>query len=63
MIAAILPGFSAIFVARSARSTWPSWAEWTVTTFSPAIAAEAALVPCADEGIRQTLRSWSARDS
>ena len=29
----------------------------TTTTFMPAITADAALVPCADDGIRQTLRA------
>ena len=31
----------------------------TTTTFMPAITADAALVPCAEEGIRQTVRCSS----
>ena len=48
-------------------STDPSLADLTTTTCMPAITAEAALVPCADDGIRQILRSvsplasWKAR--
>ena len=48
-------------------STDPSAADLTTTTFIPAITAEAAFVPCADDGIRQTRRSpsplawWYAR--
>ena len=38
-------------------STEPSAADFTTTTFIPAITAEAALVPCAEAGIRQTVRS------
>ena len=37
----------------------PSAAVATTTTFMPASTAEAALVPCAEAGIRQTLR-WSS---
>ena len=40
-------------------STEPSSADFTTTTFIPAITAEAALVPWADDGIRQTRRSPS----
>ena len=40
-------------------STDPSAADFTTTTFMPAITAEAALVPWADDGIRQTRRSPS----
>ena len=41
---------------RSARSTLPSSSQATTTTCMPAICAEAGLVPCAELGIRQTLR-------
>ena len=46
-----------ILARKSSRSTEPSAAAFTTTTRSPASAAEAALVPCADEGIRQIVRS------
>ena len=42
-------------------STEPSSPALTTTTFMPAITAEAALVPWADDGIRQTLRAPSPR--
>ena len=48
---------------RSSRSTEPSAAALTTTTFIPAITAEAALVPCAEDGIRQIRRSLIIRDS
>ncbi len=54
--------FSA-FARRSARSTLPSRSQPTTTTFSPAIAALAGLVPCAEDGIRHTSRCCSPRDS
>ena len=38
-------------------STRPSVAALTTTTRMPAITAEAALVPCAEAGIRQTSRA------
>ena len=38
-------------------STSPWSAVFTTTTFMPAITAEAALVPCALDGIRQTVRA------
>ena len=41
---------------RSSRSTVPSSAALTTTTRMPAITADAALVPCAEDGIRQTSR-------
>ena len=45
---------------RSSRSTDPSSAALTTTTRIPAITAEAALVPCAEDGIRQTSRAGVA---
>src|SRR5674476_808943 len=54
MMAASLSAFAAIFVWRSTRSTDPSGAAFTTTTDSPASAAEAAFVPCAEDGMRQT---------
>ncbi len=42
--------------SRSARSTLPSASHFVTTTCMPAICALAGLVPCADSGIRQTLR-------
>ncbi|MNR18959.1 hypothetical protein D3C85_1357210 [compost metagenome] len=49
------------FFARSCRSTLPSASHATTTTFMPAIWADAGLVPCADEGIRQMSRCASPR--
>ena len=46
---------------RSPRSTLPSASHATTTTWSPAITALAAFVPCALEGMRQTVRAWSPR--
>jgi len=63
MIAASLSALASIFAFRSARSTDPSGAAFTTTTVSPASAAEAAFVPCADDGMRQTVRWVSPRDS
>ncbi|MNI78878.1 hypothetical protein D3C73_1352930 [compost metagenome] len=40
----------------------PSAAVATTTTFIPAKTADAALVPWADAGIKQTVRCWSPRD-
>ena len=40
-------------------STRPSEAALTTTTRMPAITADAAFVPCADDGIRQTSRASS----
>ena len=39
----------------------PFSSHFTTTTFMPAITALAGLVPCAEVGIRQTLRSLSPR--
>ena len=50
-------------LAGPARSTLPSSSHATTTTFMPAICADAGLVPCADAGIRQTLRCASPRDA
>ena len=47
--------------SRSSRSTLPWSSHFTTTTRMPAIAALAALVPCADAGIRHTSRSGSPR--
>ena len=41
----------------------PASVFFTTTTFMPAITALAGFVPCADCGIRQTLRFVSPRDS
>lgn len=45
-----------ILTFRSSTSTSPSVSVLTTTTRMPAITAEAALVPCAEAGIRQTSR-------
>ncbi len=44
---------------RSSRSTAPSSAAFTTTTRIPAITADAALVPWAEDGIRQMSRAGS----
>ena len=59
MIAARSSACASQCVRRSSRSMEPSSAAFTTTTFMPAITAEAALVPWADDGIRQTLRPSS----
>ena len=46
----------AALASRSSRSTLPLSSHATTTTRMPAIAADAALVPCADAGIRHTSR-------
>ena len=61
MIAARSSACSLTFARRSARSTEPSAAVATTATLIPAIAAEAALVPWADAGIRHTVRPASPR--
>ena len=48
---------------RSARSMSPSLRQATGTTLNPAMTALAGLVPCAEVGIRQTLRCASPRDA
>ena len=57
MIAARSSACASHWARRSSRSTEPSSAAFTTTTRMPAITADAALVPCADDGIRQTSRS------
>src|SRR6202023_74069 len=57
--AARLPACSAALARRSSRSTSPFSRHATTTTRIPASAAEAALVPCALDGIRQTSRCGS----
>src|SRR3954467_2659722 len=59
MIAATRPSEEASFDRRSSRSTLPSSSHATTTTRMPAITADAALVPWADDGMRQTSRSAS----
>ena len=54
--------FSAL-ARKSARSMLPSRSQPTTTTFIPAIAALAGLVPCAEDGIRHMSRCCSPRDS
>jgi hypothetical protein len=52
---------AAAFASRSVRSTLPRSSHATTTTLSPAITALAAFVPCALDGIRQTVRLVSPR--
>ncbi len=59
MIAASVSACCSHFARRSSGSTEPSSAAFTTTTFIPAMTAEAALVPWADDGIRQTSRCRS----
>ena len=61
MIAARLRACAFAFASRSAMSTLPSASQATTTTCMPAICADAGLVPCADAGIRHTLRCGSPR--
>ncbi len=61
MIAATCGPRDASLAARSAWSMAPSPAHLTTTTRSPASTALAALVPCADSGIRQMSRPASPR--
>jgi glycine dehydrogenase len=51
------------FASRSAMSMSPASVFFTTTTFMPAITALAGFVPCADCGMRHTLRLASPRDS
>ena len=59
MIAARSSACASHCARRSSRSTAPSSAAFTTTTRIPAITADAALVPWAEDGIRQTLRAVS----
>ena len=59
--AARLPAWRAAFARKSATSMLPAASQRTGITFIPAIAALAGLVPCADCGIRHTLRHASPR--
>jgi hypothetical protein len=52
---------SPTFARRSSRSTSPLSRQATTTTRMPANAADAALVPCALDGIRQMSRCGSPR--
>ena len=61
MQAARLSPAASAFARKSSRSTSPFSADFTTTTFIPAIWAEAGFVPCAEVGIRQTLRCPSPR--
>ena len=45
----------------SCAMAMPASVAFTTTTFSPAIVADAAFVPCAEDGIRQTVRPSSPR--
>ena len=52
----------AAFARRSSRSTLPWASQATTVTDMPAITAEAALVPWAEDGMRHTVRPSSPRD-
>src|SRR6476646_9479201 len=56
MHAARLPAFASALARKSATSMLPSASVATTTTFMPHMDAEAGLVPCAEAGMRQTLR-------
>ncbi len=62
MIAPIAPSCAASFARMSPRSMAPSEPHLTTTTRNPASTALAAFVPCADSGIRQTVRSGCSLD-
>lgn len=51
--------YCSIFARRSSTSISPSSAVFTTTTFMPAMTALAAFVPCAEDGIRHTVRCSS----
>lgn len=51
--------YCSILARRSWTSISPSSAVFTTTTFMPAITALAALVPCAEDGMRQMVRCSS----
>ncbi len=51
--------YCSILARRSSASTSPSSPVLTTTTFMPAMTALAALVPCAEDGMRQTVR-WAS---
>ena len=53
---------SVTFASRSATSTLPASSHATTTTRMPAMTADAALVPWADDGMRHTSRCASPRD-
>ena len=57
MIAASTSQCSLTLPRRSSMSTEPPAVDLTTTTLKPAITADAALVPWALDGMRQTLRS------
>ena len=59
MIAASVSACWSHFASRSSRSTDPSSEAFTTTTFIPAMTADAALVPWAEDGIRHTSRPVS----
>jgi hypothetical protein len=63
MIAARFSPLALTLARRSSISISPVAAVLTTTTFSPAMAALAAFVPCAEAGIRQMLRDDSPRAS
>ena len=54
-------GMRSALAVRSARSILPCGSYSTTSTSMPAMCAEAGFVPCAEEGIRQTLRCGSPR--
>ena len=62
MIAASSEPCLSTFARRSSTSTSPFSRQATTTTFMPAITADAAFVPCAEDGMRQTVRSSSPRE-
>jgi hypothetical protein len=55
--------FASALARRSATSMLPFVSHATATTFMPAMTALAGFVPCAEVGIKQTLRCASPRDS
>jgi hypothetical protein len=63
MMAATRPSCAASLARKSVRSIAPSPPHFTTATRRPASTALAALVPCADSGIKHTSRPASAREA
>ena len=62
MIAASVSAFSPMTFSRSSKSTSPRSVVFTTLTRMPAEIADAAFVPCADDGMRHTSRCSSPRE-
>ena len=56
MIAARFLEWILAFSAKSSLEIFPCLSHSTITTFNPAMTADAGLVPCADAGIKHIFR-------